>query len=502
LNLKVIQDDNIYNIKVNKSENIYDILVKNNISINAFCGGNGNCGKCKIKVENGFILINEKDRKFFDDASLFEGYRLACSSYIIEDTTISLESIKPFNVVDSYEKSCNLSCSESTSYNIIIDIGTTTVCIQLIDNNANVVKSIVIINPQFSYGADVISRISQANSGKLNLLSSLIKKCIFDGINKIINEYDNIIIDNIYIAANTVMIYLLLNMDCSCLGVYPFSITTTKIQKFCFYDIFNSNILNCKVTILPCISAFVGADIVSGGIMCDILKNKNSILIDIGTNGEILLNANGVVYCASAAAGPAFEGGNISNGIGSVEGAISTVKYNSGVFEISTIGGKKPIGICGSGIVDAIACFIENGIVDKTGLINEKFFEKGIYITNNISVTQNDIRSFQMAKSAIRAGTESVIKKGGLEIKDIDNVFISGGFGFYINIENAIVTGLIPKEFSKKIKIIGNSSLGGLIKIVKENCIYKAEKIIQNSNVLNLANDDNFNELFIKYTDF
>jgi len=280
LKLKVIQDNNIYNIEVNKGENIYDILVKNNIFINAFCGGKGNCGKCKIKVENGFVIINEKDRKFFDDALLFDGYRLACNSYIIEDTTISLESKKSFNVVDSYEKSRKLFCSECTNYNIIIDIGTTTVCIQLIDNNANVIKSIGIINPQISYGADVISRISQVNSGKLNSLSYLIKKCIFDEINKIINEYDNIIIDNIYIAANTAMIYLLLNMDCSCLGVYPFNITTTKIQKFCFCDIFNSNILNCKVIILPCISAFIGADIVSGGIMCDILENKNSILID------------------------------------------------------------------------------------------------------------------------------------------------------------------------------------------------------------------------------
>jgi len=225
--------------------------------------------------------------------------------------------------------------------------------------------------------------------------------------------------------------------------------------------------------------------------------------VQIGTNGEILLNANGIVYCASTAAGPAFEGGNISSGIGSVEGAVSTVKYNSGIFEVNTIGGKNPIGICGSGIVDAIACFIKNGIVDKTGLIiNESFFKTGIYITDNVNITQDDIRSFQMAKSAIRAGIESIIKNSGLKIENIDNVFISGGFGFYINIESAIVTGLIPKEFNKKIKVIGNSSLGGLNKIIKENCIYKAENIIQNCNVLNLANDDIFNELFIKYIDF
>ncbi|MBR1738286.1 MAG: DUF4445 domain-containing protein, partial [Firmicutes bacterium] len=228
----------------------------------------------------------------------------------------------------------------------------------------------------------------------------------------------------------------------------------------------------------------------------------NSMMIDIATNGEMILNANGMIYCTSAAAGPAFEGGDISDGTGSVSGAVCKVRYERGKFIAETIDDKKPVGICGTGIIDAAACLLENGYIDENGLMNEKYFESGIKICENVTIRQRDIRNIQLAKSAVRTAIDMIIKESGSEYDDIEEIYIGGGFGYYIDIENCIKIGLIPKQFKGKIKIVGNCSLGGAMMLINEEEIKRAENICKNTKEIILAEKDNFNEKFVRNLNF
>lgn len=514
IKVKIISGSNVTEVRGFKGERILDLFRREDINLNTPCGGNGRCGKCKVKIIEGNIEVTEADKINFSSEEIEQGWRLCCNSYANEDLTIMLNENINYNILEEYynfdEEISAIETNPSDDeydydfgYAVAVDIGTTTICFELINllNNESI-KSISMINSQTMYGADVITRISEANKGKLLDLSTLIRMDIIKGIKAIAGKYDSSVINKIIISGNTTMIYLLLNMNCSQLGTYPFKINTNKGMKYAYEDIFKTEEYMCQVIILPSITAFAGADIVSGALMCNILERQNSLLIDIGTNGEMILNADGKLFCTSTAAGPAFEGGNISCGIGSVEGAIVSIEYKNGKFEYKTIHEKKAIGICGSGVIDLICSMLKEGFIDNTGLLKDELFESGIKIEENIVFTQKDIRQFQLAKSAVRTGIECLVKNAGIKFNDIQKVYIAGGFGFNLNISNSIDIGLIPKEFKNNITVVGNSSLGGIKTIIKDKVIDKANKIAAETTEIILSEDNNFNDLYIKYMNF
>lgn len=511
IKLKIISDKNVADVKAFKGEKILDVFRREDIKISVPCGGKGRCGKCRIKIEEGNVEISEADKKFFSEFELKEGYRLACNSYINENLTVKIEDNKSFNILNEYKNfegfKSNLSYDDSLNfgYGIAVDIGTTTICFELVSLKDNkIVDKLSMLNSQAKYGADVISRISSANEGEAEELCRLARNDLLDGIKRISSKFDASLINKIVVSGNTAMLYLFLNLNCKPIGEYPFKINTKKFQKFNFEDIFDDTEFTCSVIVLPCISAFVGADVVSGALMCDIVNKNNTMLIDIGTNGEIFLNAKGKFFCASAAAGPAFEGGNISKGIGSIDGAINKVSYLDEKFIYETINNSTSIGICGSGAIDILAVFIDKGFIDETGLLKKEYFENGVEIAENINFTQNDIRQMQLAKSAIRASIECLLENSGINLNDLNKIYIAGGFGFFINLENAVKIGLFPKEFKGKMEIIGNSSLGGIARFLKSDndIINSAEYIVNNTNEVVLNNYEHFNDLFIKYINF
>lgn len=510
IKIKLVTDDKVLEVKSFMGEKLLDVLRKEDIKISMPCGGKGRCGKCKVKVEMGNVEPTNEDKKFFTNEEIKDGWRLGCRCILTEDATIKIEENRTFQITEEYiniEENIEDITDEDANYNfgyaVAVDIGTTTICFELINLlTGKRLDTFSLLNSQSKYGSDVITRISEANNGKLSEMNSLIKNDILDGINRITAKYDKSLINKIIISGNTTMIYILLNMDCTNLGEYPFDITTKTAIKYSFERVFKSDEYLCRVIIIPSISAFVGGDIISGAVMCNIDENVNTILIDIGTNGEIILNANNTLFCTSCAAGPAFEGGNILNGIGSVEGAIYKAKYSDGKFNVNTIADKKPVGICGSGIIDIIAELLENKLIDNEGLLTDKYFESGIEIYENIKFIQKDIRQFQLAKSAVRTGIECIIKSSGINISDIDKVYLAGGFGFNINIDNSCKIGLIPEQFKEKIVIAGNTSLGGLSKFINSKCIDKANYIANNTNEIILAQLQDFNDNFIKFINF
>jgi uncharacterized 2Fe-2S/4Fe-4S cluster protein (DUF4445 family) len=244
--------------------------------------------------------------------------------------------------------------------------------------------------------------------------------------------------DNIIICANTVMTSLFMGYDCRQLGVYPF-----KAQSL-------ETVYEGKYTVLGGISGFVGGDITAGLYMCGFDKSeKINLFLDLGTNGEIAIGNRDRILCTSVAAGPAFEGGNISCGSGAAGGAITSVSFDERI--IKTVGNVKPTSVCGSGIIELMAELIKSNAVDRSGNLDVKYGSE-YKLTEDISLTVQDIRNIQTAKSAVRTGIELIIKEYGANEHDIENIFISGGFSKYLNIDKACIIGLLPYRFKDKYK--------------------------------------------------
>ena len=235
-----------------------------------------------------------------------------------------------------------------------------------------------------------------------------------------------------------------------------------------------------------------------------------SLLIDFGTNGEMALGSKERLLATSTAAGPAFEGGNIRYGVGSVKGAIVgvTIGAYGTEAEVNTIANKAPIGICGTGVVEAVAELLRLGLVDETGCLDDLYFEDGYPLAEAVDgsviyLTQRDIREIQLAKAAVRAGLETLFLRYGITKGEVSRVYLSGGFGFHLNCHKAVEIGLLPEELENKVEIVGNSSLSGAVKCLTEQEGWaRAAKIAEGTQEITLSADQDFNRLYIEYMGF
>ena len=383
----------------------------------------------------------------------------------------------------------------SENFGVAVDIGTTTLAAYLYDLNAKEQKAVASrLNPQRKYGADVISRIEYSSKSLRNQaeMSLLIRNALNDLIQQLVNQagIQHADIYAVTLAGNTTMLHLLLELPSANIASAPFIPVLLSGLELKPCDL-NLNINhNGRLFVLPSVSAYIGADTTAAVLSTEMHKKADiSLLIDIGTNGEIVIGNSSFLCACSTAAGPAFEGANISCGIGSVTGAISAVSVtDNGGFEITTIGGQKPVGLCGSGLIDAAACMLKTGVMDETGRIldedewpdNSKIFSDRLITVNNqkafllvparstghgedIYISQKDIRELQNAKAAIAAGINILIDETRSDTADIKNVYLSGGFGNFINIDSAITIGLLPKEFSDRTRPVGNAAGAGAI---------------------------------------
>ena len=516
----VHEDNSIYTVYVKEKESILDALMKHDPSFTSVCGSSGKCGKCKIKVLSGELPINSFDRNCCTQEELDEGIRLSCKAYPIDPVTISLnfKGEQTFEVLNDYTNEILKDSKENIDKNndefgIAVDIGTTTIAILLMDTTKNIkVDMYSNINHQRSFGADVISRIKISTEGKRNDLKNSIQKDLLDGIDYLLNKnnLDYSSLKDIIISGNTTMIHLLMGYDCKSLGEFPFTPVNIKLIEDSFSNILNRDISNVSVKILPGISAFVGGDIVSGLYSCNVDTDSDySLLIDLGTNGELALGNKDKLLVTSTAAGPAFEGGNIKWGVGSIEGAIAGVRINNNETVLKTIGDKAPSGICGTGVIETVSELVRNELVDETGSLDDDYFDDGYPLAKGVDnedivFTQQDIREIQLAKAAIRAGIETLILRYGISKDDISNVYIAGGFGVKLDCKKAIQIGMIPKEFEYKIKAIGNSSLSGAVKCLlnKTDGLKRCSYISDNSKEINLSSDKDFNNFYMEHMYF
>ncbi|MDR3165676.1 MAG: ASKHA domain-containing protein [Synergistaceae bacterium] len=473
--------------------NLLDVLRANDIPIAANCGGRGTCGKCGV--------ITEGVRK------------LACETNVEPEMHIEVETEEnSFVIVTDYgDKTEGEASGDCVHPCVAIDIGTTTVVLQLIDtSNGRVVGTRSFLNGQRIYGEDVVTRIKYAGEGGLDTMNQTIRSGLLSALDALCADagIEHERLEHICVAGNTTMMYLLLGYRCESLGVYPFEPEIAIKERYTFHETFGSEAFNCPVYLVPWVSAYVGGDITAGYLACCTGPDETALLIDMGTNGEMMLWSGDKIWCCSTAAGPAFEGGGIEYGTGSIPGAISKVDLADDKFICETIGGASPVGICGSGVLDASACMLRGEYVDESGRMDDPYFNDGVVIAEGASgrkiiFTQKDMREIQLAKSAIRAGVEIMLKVSEFSADQLDAVYLAGGFGQKLRLESAVEIGLLPEELQEKTRTSGNSSLGGCVKVCRDmKLMDDAYALTKKTKEMQLNMHPDFQDLFMEHMMF
>ena len=471
------------------------------LNIDFPCGGHGKCGKCKVKAEGMLSELCDAEKKHLTEPEIESGIRLACKTFILGDChvqTLEKSSTDSKILADGTMSDFTLNPAFS-SYGAAIDIGTTTIAASLYNTSGTILAQSSMLNPQSVFGADVVSRIEAALKGENNALAQSIAKALDETIcdlaKKTSIKPDEI--DSVAVTGNTVMLYLLTNTSTEPLSHAPFITQELFGKEFTAQSIGLTAInADTKVYLPNCISAFVGADTVCALIatgMCE--KSETRLLADIGTNGEIALWHHGELTVASTAAGPAFEGVGISMGMRGETGAIDSVALKNGEFSAHVLGDCEPCGICGSGLIDAIACMLDTGVLDETGYLEDE----SVAISGPVYITDRDVRMVQLAKGAIHAGINTVIKSNGITYSDISCLHIAGGFGSYLNMESAARIGLIPKELTKKVNVAGNAALSGACMLLLNRDLRKtAKQIASHAKVLELSSNPLFTDEYME----
>lgn len=525
-----------------------------NIPLDAPCGGQGTCGKCKVRIVEGEVDTPEDAEKaFLSDDELKEGLRLACyitprsdlhidvdhhagPVQILEDhrgfqgelnplvkkqflqlnppslddqrddvlrileevgnTQLALshnlraripalcrENEYKITAVYTDEKLLKIEAGDTSAFNYALacDIGTTTVVVYLLDAvKGEIIDTASDLNAQKSFGADVIARIDYTRNTaggveklqekKLKQIESLGRKLLER------NNCDPENLNSVTLAGNTTMLHLLAGVDPQGIATAPF--IPAFLDSFsCKASELGDFFADCLFYFLPSISAYVGADIVAGVQATGMYESEElTLLVDLGTNGELILgDKNGFTSC-STAAGPAFEGAHIQCGTGAIEGAVNSVNLHDGKVEYTSIGQNDPVGICGSAIVDLTAQLLDKAIMDETGRLSDEdelegtpysahVKEESFYLTpeSDIFFSQKDIREVQLAKAAVAAGIETLLHEAGKSSADVKHLYIAGGFGNYIDKKSAAAIGLIPSALLDRTVSVGNTAGLGAI---------------------------------------
>lgn len=456
--------------------------ISDEINIYLPCGGKGRCGKCAIKASGELDTPSEREKALL--ASYPNGWRLACKAVCMGEVTVEIDETKLNVLADGTDNFGAAAPLSKGRIGVAIDIGTTTLAAKLISTETGkVLATAGIANPQSRYGGDVMTRIDYAvNGGKEEL-----KSAIIGGIASLLSDLTSEHIDTAVITGNTAMLTFLTGGNAESLARAPF-IASDKFGRFVSGgEIGLENKLG-RAYLTPCISAFVGGDITSAIIGSGLTDRDNTMLADIGTNGEICLHRGGRLICTSTAAGPAFEGAEITCGMTARDGAISEVRSSDEDFEIATIGNAVPIGICAGGLVSAVARLLEKGILDESGYLKDD-----VYLTDKIYITPSDIRKLQTAKAAVRAGMDILCGEITCE-----RLCLAGGIGNYLNIADGVKIGLISTSMREKAIPKGNAALHGACMILQdEGLIKKAEKIAREAEVIELDTDPRFAEAYI-----
>lgn len=494
LNIKSMSKDSSSVIVTHDSSaTIMSTLLKNGLISGSFCGGRGDCGRCKIQFMEGMTIPTPLERSVMEPEELRQGYRLACLAKPKDDCVIKLaltdapqiaivsdmisvpendDQLSQQNI-QTVKRESDVTESEETL--IAVDLGTTTIAMQLVDmEKGRIIDTYCEMNPQRRYGSDVLSRIKASCDGNRETLQRIVVQVLERGIAQFKKCLAGTRADicAMCIAGNTTMEHLLMGYDVTSLGRSPFTPVENGLQEF------EDSGFMFPVWLVPGISAFVGGDIVAGlyalGLLPKMQRDEKqaTLLIDLGTNGEMVITDGTNMIATATAAGPAFEGG---------AGA----------------------GVVGSDMIACAASLLKQGIMDETGLLTEPYFTEGIMVGEPaVRLCNKDIRDLQMAKAAVRAGIEILWRRMG-EPENL-HVYLAGGFGYYLDVEAAFSIGLLPARMRGRVEAAGNTSLAGAYMIGRDLWRRKADKELFERSLssitkMNLAEQGEFGKLYLHY---
>lgn len=573
---------------------------KAGIQLVSFCGGNGTCGSCRIRLLEGTLSpLTETEREYLSAIEIASGIRLACQSCPLTDlkihippSTLSTEqrlqlegedSFSDFPDADRVIRSLNISLDEPTisdsradtvrvkealilegigkpvinpsvlhtisddlrenrwrmqvflrgnmvaaifpqdipPLGLAVDIGTTKIAAYLIDlNTGHILAKKGAMNPQISYGEDIISRIAYTN---LNMDGrDILQKCLIDTLNLLIKDLciesgdDPAHIIEAAFVCNTAIHHLFCNLPVKQLGRYPFIAAVSESLNIAAPELGLQIAPGATVFLPENIAGYVGADHVSMLIGTGVYKaSKTLIALDIGTNTEISLLHNGRIFCCSCASGPAFEGAHISCGMRASAGAIERVQIIDRELHYKTIGGQPPIGLCGSGILDAIAALRISGAINSRGNFDPQFplvrkasrnyeyvivSEKDAVTGNSVTVTRADINEIILAKSAIRSGIEILMKSAGIQEDAVEEFIVAGAFGTFLDIKSAVSIGMFPELAPDKFRQVGNAAGTGARGLLLSTTLRtECEKLVRRMEYVELSTYPNFNDILVSW---
>lgn len=548
----VIFQPNNHSCVVKEGENLLQIAQREQIFLNADCAANGSCGKCRVKILAGYPgQISDDDKNTLTEQELHNGLRLACRVVIEDDLVVEVVQVKGesnrkkhlLKFPESFRP--QRKCHATTKYGLAIDIGTTTIVGMFWNlTTGQLVNVEAETNPQAVFGSDVISRILFCTQKSENLF--ILQKNVIDCINGMIQSTQKIChiipkeIVEVTVVGNSTMSHLFLGIDPQSLARSPFLPAYYGAVDKKAYSLALQVNPDADVHVLPGIAGHVGADTV-GVMLATNIKQYNgvSLVIDIGTNGEVLCSNYGRIAACSTAAGPAFEGASIRHGMRAKKGAIEGIQITNKevilqIIDVKDVDEESPgrnnseaVGICGSGVIDVVAKLVQAKIIDKTGRLIQKeealkkelpdFLtnrliegEKGmefilVYRQNNepITITQQDIRELQLAKGAIYAGILTLLKSFQLKKEDIDQFLIAGAFGNYINIESTLKIGLLPNIPIEKIITVGNAAgTGASMALLSEEIRLESVKMAADIKHIELSTNMEFQEDFVNALSF
>lgn len=445
-----------------------ELLQKGAVNIPHPCGGRGTCKKCSV-------LIDGKEE-------------LSCRYRVSKDTVVTIpQNSEIFSFTGARETG-----TVGKNMCLCLDIGTTTLALALVSrDNGDIIKSLTADNPQRAFGADVISRIDYCAKNRVDELNNAVINAVNSLTAKLLDEYGISDIGQMYVSGNTTMLHIFMGVDCSSIGVSPYTPKFLESKNVKAESIGIKRI-NAVIT-LPNISSFVGADIVAGinhvGFPCE--EGKYNLLIDLGTNAEIALFNREKILCTAAAAGPCFEGANIACGMSASVGAVCSYSAD-GRFD--TIGGAEAKGICATGLIDIICELVKKEIIDESGYMEDDFV-----LTDAVRLTPKDVREFQLAKSAVMSAVKCLLDVAKISFDDVEGLYVAGGFSSKLNVGNAACVGLIPKELSNKFVPVNNSSLLGTVKFA---CNSDRLPFVKKADYVDISSSAMFAELFMENMEF
>ena len=526
-------------VEVEGGKTVMEALRLAGLALESECGGRATCGTCRVRFLGGAPAASAEDKLLLDDDAVAQGWRLACQTTLTDDCRIALPAAGADGELRILTEAYGLAegppaaaPGRAGTYGAAVDVGTTTVVCYLLDlEHARQVDVVSFVNPQCRLGPDVISRIVYAHEGRDNLLEA--RRCLVEAVDEAVaalcakHRAPLRSFSRITVVGNPTMLHLLCAVDPWPLGVVPYQPVFTEAPPVAAGEAGFQRLAGAELILLPGVAGHLGADAVAGVVALGLPRRRGLFLfIDMGTNGEIILISEGDAVGASCAAGPAFEGVHISSGMAALPGAIEWVDEDDGCLALETVGGVKPRGICGSGLVDAVALLLRRGIVTTAGRLREPadlppglppdlrrrlrvdsggrgfvLYESGAGPA--VTLTQRDVREVQLAKAPIRVGVEVLLEEVGAGPEQVDAVFAAGAFGSSVRADGLVTLGILPAAMAGRIHPVGNvAGMGAKVALASEERLEEARQLARRIRHVELMLRQDFQARFADHIPF